>query len=495
MLIEKEHVSILTIKKKGGIYIKKILFFLITILSITVSNLIIANAETAKFYEAEYIDEIYINKYQYSTKTIYYQKARFFRKAGTNEYAFCIEPFAFFNESSSYESTLNPRNLTPEQMDRIGKIAYFGYGYQNHLSTKWYAITQFMIWQVADQSGDYYFTDRLNGNRVDYFMDEINEINYLVDSYNNLPSFANKTITTVKDWNLTISDNNNVLNYYTTKDQRIKINGNSISFDKLDVGEYEFSLSREENKRNKPIIFYQSNNSQNLMKTGDIGNIETNFKIKVVKTKINIIKIDKDTLSITPSGDAILDGAKYVLYNDKMKEIKQLEIKDNEAQIENLYFGKYYLKEVSAGDGYTLDTNTYEINLTEKSPTIDLQVKNEVIKKKITIIKKYGDESNFNNEENIEFDIFNKNFDLIKTIKTNSEGIAEVTLPYGEYTIVQKNTTTGYNKIEPFKIKIADSDDEVIELKDYKIPVPNTSTNAIQDLFTIIFKIVLLCIC
>ena len=118
-------------------------------------TIITTNAETANFYEGEYIDGIYMNKYQYSTKTIYFQKARFFRKSGTNEFAYCIEPFSFFNGDQAYESTITPNNLSQEQIDRISKIAHFGYGYTNHSDLKWYAITQMMIWQTADpSSGD-----------------------------------------------------------------------------------------------------------------------------------------------------------------------------------------------------------------------------------------------------------------------------------------------------------------------------------------------------
>ena len=40
-----------------------------------------------------------------------------------------------------------------------------------------------------------------------------------------------------------------------------------------------------------------------------------------------------------------------------------LEIINNTATIENLNYGKYYLKEEKAGVGYNLDTNTYEIIL------------------------------------------------------------------------------------------------------------------------------------
>ena len=108
------------------------------------------NAESATFYEAEYIDNIYMSKYQYSNKTTYYQKARFFRKTGTNEFAYCIEPLNFFNENSTYESTISPSYLSEYQKEMIKRIAYFGYGYKNHTDVKWYAITQLMIWQYAE---------------------------------------------------------------------------------------------------------------------------------------------------------------------------------------------------------------------------------------------------------------------------------------------------------------------------------------------------------
>ena len=51
---------------------KKVILFLIIAMTI----FIVGNdvyAEDYKFYEAEYIDNIYMNKYDYSSNTIYYQ--------------------------------------------------------------------------------------------------------------------------------------------------------------------------------------------------------------------------------------------------------------------------------------------------------------------------------------------------------------------------------------------------------------------------------------
>ena len=129
---------------------KKILIILLLIVGITYTSCLTTYAQTTNFYEGEYIEGIWMNKYNPSNNTIYYQKARFFRQTNTNEFAYCIEPFSFFNETSQYESTINPYNLSSEQLNRISQIAHFGYNYKNHNDPKWYAITQFMIWQVSD---------------------------------------------------------------------------------------------------------------------------------------------------------------------------------------------------------------------------------------------------------------------------------------------------------------------------------------------------------
>ena len=68
-----------------------------------------------------------MSKYNFNTRITYYQKARFFRKSGTDEFAYCIEPFQFFEENEPYQSTSNP-NLTQEKIERISKIANYGYG-------------------------------------------------------------------------------------------------------------------------------------------------------------------------------------------------------------------------------------------------------------------------------------------------------------------------------------------------------------------------------
>lgn len=434
-----------------------------------------------------------MSKYNFTTKTTYFQKARFFRKSGTNEFAYCIEPFSFFQDNSSYESTLTPYNLTQSQIDRISKIAHFGYGYKNHTDVKWYAITQMMIWQASDLAGNYYFTDSLNGNAINIYLDEMNEINNLVNSYNVVPSISNNTYTIVENHSLLLKDQNNVLNLFQVDDNRLKIENNQLTISNLKEGNYEFNLSKQESIYNKPYIFYQSNNSQNLIETGDIDKINTKITVKVIKTEIEITKIDQDTQTIESKGEAKLDGAVFTLYDENNIKINDYEIINNQIIINNLDFGKYYLKETTPGEGYTINPNIYEINISKENNKISQIIENKVIEKKITIIKKYGENNEYQNEKNIMFNVINKKGDIISTITTDSEGKAEITLPYGEYELVQINTTDGYSKVDPIKIHISSQEDEIIELRDFKIPVPNTHVDG-KNLWQYILQIILLMI-
>ena len=466
---------------------KKILILLLLIIGITYTSCLTTFALTTSFYEGEYIEGIWMSKYNPSNKTIYYQKARFFREKNTNEFAYCIEPFSFFNESSIYESTINPYNLTESQKQRITQIAHFGYNYKNHSDPKWYAITQFMIWQTADPNGDYYFTDSLNGNRINPYQNEINEINNLINNYNIHPSIENQTFYQVENNIINIEDTNHILNSFISNDSNIIIDNNKIISNYQKEGEYTVSLTKQDNYYNKPIIFFQSTQSQNLIETGDLNDIQVSFKLIIQKSNLTINKLDKENESNIPSGDASLDGAIYNLYNDKDELIQELKINNNKASIENLNYGSYYIKEIKAGEGYQLDDEIHNLEITKENNNINITLYNKVIKGKLIINKKYGEENHLDNEENISFNIYNSKSDIVNTITTNEDGIAAIELPYGKYTIEQINTKDGYEKNNKIDFIIDSSEDKKLILKDLKIKVPNTYIKR-----TTIFQVILI---
>jgi hypothetical protein len=428
-------------------------------------------------------------------KTIYYQKARIFRKTNTNEYAYCIEPFTMFFDDISYEEASNPDNLTTYQLDRISKIAYFGYGYKNHTDKKWYAITQLMIWQIAEPQGVFYFTEGLNGTAIYPYNNEIAEVNSLIAEYEKIPSFSNQTITSIANKELIITDTNNVISNFTSNSNIYTQENNKLIFNNLSEDSYTIKFSKLETNYQTPILFYQANNSQNLVTIGNMKTLEVNLNINIIKTYIKIIKIDKDTSTIISQGEASLDGAKYELLNENMEKITEVEIINNEAIIEDIDFGKYYLKEITPGTGYTLDEELHEITISKENPKIEITLENKVIEKKITISKKYGTETDLQNEENIDFQVYNNNNELIKTISTDTEGKVDITLPYGEYKFVQINTTNGYQINDPFIVQVINNEDEIIELKDLKIPVPNTHTEKKLNIISLLLIYLLNLIC
>ena len=489
MICNNNHLLILSkaLRKKGGIFIKKILFFLILLTLFFIPNL---SAKAATFYEAEWIPGIYLKRHNFNTGLTYYQQARFYRNAENNEYVYCIEPFLGIVENEPYTETINPSHLSKEKIKRISNIAYYGYQYGDHTDDKWYAITQLMIWQAADEAGNFFFTKTLNGASTNIYTSEITEINHLIEINSILPSFAANNYEIVEGNTLILEDSNQVLgNFHTNEGE---INGNMLTIKNLQEGEYEIPITKKQSMRGTPTLFYLSNNSQNMVKTGNIEENNTNIKVKVTKTSLELNKIDKDTESTTPQGEASLDGALYQLSNENKEIIEEIKIINNEARIENLDFGKYYLQELEAGEGYTIDPTIYEINITKENPNVTLQLKNEVIKANITLEKKYGENDNWKKENNISFEIKNQNNETINTITTNENGIAKITLPYGIYTINQINTTEGYEKIEPVILEIKDSEEKYLSLKDIRIAVPNTHKDEVRIQYRILLEIICL---
>ena len=388
---------------------------------------------------------------------IYYQQARFFINKNTNEAVYCIEPFATFNESASYKEQIP--NLSNYQKERLSLLSYYGYNYPGHEDARWYAVTQLLIWQTADPSGKYYFTNTLNGTKTNRFDSEIREIESLIQNHYKEPSFNTQTYYLIHGNSLAIKDNNEVLNNYQPTTNNISIENNILSIDKPDIGAHKITI-KEKQLNNKQQQFYVSETSQDLL----------------------ITKIDTDTKTIIPSGDSSLIGTKFALYDIFDTKLEEYTLTDKKLNIKGLNYGKYYIKEITPGKGYTLNNNKYYFEITKENTTPKLIIENKVIEKEIIIKKVYGTNNNFIPEPNISFNIYNSQNEFIKTIKTNEDGLINIKLPYGTYTLKQLTTTEGYQKIDPININVDNSEKEEITLKNYKINVPNTKTTIISTI-------------
>ncbi len=460
---------------------KKIFLFLFTIFTIFLFSNIV-NAET--FKEGTYISGDYIKKEK--NGVVKYKQSRFILRSSDNSFVYCIEPFEKLDVNSSYDDLEYINHLSDEVLQKMSLLAHYGYGYENHSDQKWYSITQVMIQRLADNNSSIYFTDKLNGTKIEKYENEMKELNLLVDSHFIKPSFNNKIIKILKGDTIVINDENNVFNKYEFINNsnifKIEKNNNTLNVTANDVGQETINFSKTYDKNNPPIV-YKSLYSQNIISKGSPIDVFANIKLESFTGEINLNKFDSDNKSCKNQGEANLKGSIYSIYDSNNKLIKDIEINENcEGKITGLNAGTYYIKEKKAGIGYEKDEKIYEVKLDSNNPSKTLTLYDKVIKTEIIINKYYGNKNKgiYQKEKNALFNVIDFNNNIIGTIKTNNYGIGKIILPYGKYTIKQISGIKNYQKTNDIKINVNSflgkkvyynlyNNEKVFKIKLYKI--------------------------
>ena len=167
------------------------------------------------------------------------------------------------------------------------------------------------------------------------------------------------------------------------------------------------------------------------------------FENERVKGFVEITKVD------SKDKDKKLEGAEFGLFNEKDEQIDTLITDENgKATSDELYKGKYYLKELDTGSVYyLLNENTFEFEIVNHGETIPVEIDNEPtditvdVDKEGTTEIKPGDEvdytfSNVANNSNVYLENF-KWFDYIPTdyirLETMTTGKWNQDLKYDVY--------------------------------------------------------------
>ena len=429
------------------------------------------NAETydgQAILPGEYIPDVFIKKIK-ADGSGKYQQARFIKRSEDNAFVYCLQPFvdidsnAVYNVArSDYETYLN---MTSEQWDKISLIAYYGYGYGNHTAKKWYAITQVLIWRVAEPTSDIYFTNTLNGSRNDnLFTSEIAEIEALVKAHNTKPNFNTGSITLPLGQSITLNDSNEILSGFKVKSQNnasATINGNSITITATGIGNASIRLAKEDTKYEAPPVVYFKENSQNVFRVGSYDPIYTTIDLKVIGGRVEITKKDKDTGLVKPQGMGSLANAEYGIYKADTNELVGKITTDNNAFARSDYLpslGRFYLKELKASEGYKLDSQKYYFTIDENNLLVKVDVFEEIITRDFEFTKVVASDKTqlMTPEPNVQFAIYDYKGDLVSVETTDSEGKIYITLPYGEYTLKQLSTPSGFEKIKDYHFEVKD---------------------------------------
>ena len=266
-------------------------YFKILVLIIVLSTSRIKGVKAEYFYEDNWITGVYANLVDGDFSKP--QLMRFIKSSTDNRVAYCLTPRELLYYNVDYSKT-EEIDLTQAQIERIKKLSYYGYGYQNHTSDEWYAITQFMIWKTVEPNMDIFFTDKYNGNRITRFTNEINELETLVNT--TLPPldlYAYGIDINNDELNLNqtyeLYDHNNMLSNY---DVYIPDNVFALSHDnKLELrasspGEITLEFVKKYRAQNTEAAFLKASKGQKLYLPGDLEDISYFYTFKISKASI-----------------------------------------------------------------------------------------------------------------------------------------------------------------------------------------------------------------
>ena len=394
--------------------LKKICF-LVMVMIFFISNVSAATYKDKFDENWFYIDNEFVNKTK-NGNAKYQQMSMIVRKSD-NSFAYCIEPGKSIDESKMIDgydkNHASIANLTAQQWERIKLLSFYGYGYEGHLDIKWYVITQFMIWQTNNLGYDIYFTDKLNGNKVEKYTQEMIELDNLVNSHYTIPKFDEKEFNLFWGESKDFIDQNNVLSKFKL------VNGNDIESSKnnniLNITSYNYGQSyvifeKHEKRFLREFVIYIDPSNQDLLVPGDLDKLTHRHEIKMNYGTISMNKLDYDTKSNKVNHNGTLEYAKYGLY-DNFDNLLEIQFTNSNGIINfntKLNAGKYYVLEISPSEGYTLDNNKYYFDINKDNYNISLNVYEKVIKENFEIIKVLNNDNTgiLEFESGIEFGIY-----------------------------------------------------------------------------------------
>ncbi len=442
---------------------KRLIIVFVVLLSLFVIPSVKVEALGDSFHAAEYISGAYIKKFKGSSGK--YEQLRFFRRNSDNEPVYCLEPWENLKENTSLmgydDKPYQHATFDYATWEKVMLISYYGYGYEGHADSKWFAITQFMIWKEVSKDSTFYFTDTLNGNQVSKYETEMAEINSLVENHATTPSFYNEHYDLAYNTPITIVDTNQVLDrfdYHHNGTIEVSKNGDQLIVNKRTKGETILYFTNKGKRFSTDPIIYIDQTGQDILVPGNYYPIYMTISLNVNPAKIVVNKLDMTTGTTESMGEASLKGSKFQLFDQDNYFIAEKEIdEDFSLSFEDLEYGTYYLKEIKAGEGYELNPNTLEIQVEEEVKNISFY--NQVIQNQITFQKYLRNPitGETKEEKDAKFTIYDKNHRKVKTFQTDETGSYTFMLPYGTYTVVQEEGAKNYAFTENFEIHVVEA--------------------------------------
>ena len=401
---------------------------LLVLLLISVKGVSAASLDTS--ISKNYVDNIWSFHYR-NGKVFSYGQLKF--NYANGKLAYCIQPETSinFDRYSSYDNW-NISGYSEYDKHRMELYAYYGYGFKDHTSIKYYMATQELIWRLSKDEDIVWHTGNNSSTPIIDISNEKNEILRLVSLSGRTPSYTNSVNTFYTGKEYVLNDSNEVLELYdVSSNLSFKQEGNSLIFNPDRLGTYEVYLNPIKNSYDRTIVYDREDSPTQDLATFKMPDLPSGkFTIKVERVRIKINKKDKDT------NELITSNGNKVLINDK-----EYEFIDGVINL-TLGVGTYTIKEINSSEGYYINPNEISFTIEENSSNKEIDFYNEKIKGKIDI-KKIDEDNNY--LENVEFEIYDETGKVVDRINTTSnEYDSSIILPLGRYTLKEVKTLYGY---------------------------------------------------
>lgn len=218
--------------------------------------------------------------------------------------------------------------------------------------------------------------------------------------------------------------------------------------------------------------------------------------------KIHIYKVDKETGLAVPQGDASLEGAVYGLYARedimhpdgatgvvlKADDLVATMTTDanGDAEVNNLYLGNYYVKEITAPEGYLLDEEEHDVVCDYEGDLVaevsrSTTSAEQVMKQPFQMIKvsDNGEDTEAPLLAKAGFTVYLKSslsvkedgsydFDSATPVVIGANGetqlftddkghLVTIPIPYGTYVVIETVTPHNMETIKPFEVHITEN--------------------------------------
>ena len=344
------------------------------------------------------------------------------RRASDNSLVYCIQAHVVLTDGASVVSSTdmnqlaNRINRSPEAIDKVKLIAYYGYGFGNHNSIEWYMATQVAIWSVTDPEV-YPTVARGDLTRTDRFDAKVNEIMNLVNNHTTHPSFDRQTVTMNVGDTVTLKDTNGVLsNYYNSVQNEnyiATISGNDLILTAKKAFTGTINLDTKENTN--PPTFWDGAN-QICWSGSDPAYTKASIKLETrVKTLLYKKYGNQKDGVYRPEKDA-----EFQIINKDTNEIVETVTTNEEGKAETrLKIGNFIIKQTKGKNGYKF-IKDYEFVVEEGSTGEMLLLNNEIITGILEFTK--TDISESKTLPNTLIEIYNSNDELVFSGRTDENG-------------------------------------------------------------------------